>query len=200
MILTVKWDIKEGQDKVQRKINMTSKDKLEEYLTVGVYGAPEIKKEEKIRYLGLFRENVVKGLTFQEIQDAAGVFYFKLALKEPHVDKVVIRQDILEEKRRQLIAITTEKNLDFKVVSSEDFIGDLAVVLASNKAVNSKDISMENKPEISQFFKGNFGKSLCKDCLEKAEAIHPDLPKEFKKISFFDKIMGIKCECDRGQK
>lgn len=49
------------------------KDNLEQALLVGIHGAPEIKHDEKIYFLGEFKERVIRRLSIKQVSET-GVY------------------------------------------------------------------------------------------------------------------------------
>ncbi len=116
-------------------MNEEGKSKLEKKVLEGIYGEPEIKKEEKNRYLGQFKERVIDYVTINEVKEETGYNKIKKAINNPQADKIIINRDVDINYAQDYIRLARENNLKFKRIDSPDFKGDIVLVVASNKAV-----------------------------------------------------------------
>jgi len=114
------------------------KSKLEKKVMEGIYGEPELKKEEKNRFLGQFKERVISFLTYKQVMEKGINNKILTAIKDPEAAKIVIDRDVDIDYARDYIELARENNLKFKRIDSPDFIGDIALVIVSNHAVDYK--------------------------------------------------------------
>jgi len=114
------------------------KSKLEKKVMEGIYGEPELKKEEKNRFLGQFKERVINFLTYKQVMEKGINNKILTAIKDPEAAKIVIDRDVDIDYARDYIELARENNLKFKRIDSPDFIGDIALVIVSNHAVDYK--------------------------------------------------------------
>ena len=114
------------------------KSKLEKKVMEGIYGEPELKREEKNRFLGQFKERVINFLTYKQVMEKGINNKILTAIKDPEAAKIVIDRDVDIDYARDYIELARENNLKFKRIDSPDFIGDIALVIVSNHAVDYK--------------------------------------------------------------
>lgn len=117
-------------------------DDLEKAVFVGVHGTPELRPDEKRRFLGFFRERVIEAVTVQQIRTKEGLQAMKKALQDPRGVELVIHQDV-RSAAMPLILEAQKKGLDFTIVGDPNFIGDVAVLLAAKDAVDIPRLTSE---------------------------------------------------------
>jgi len=113
------------------------KSELEKKVLEGVYGEPELKKEEKNRYLGQFKERVIDYLTDDEINKEESYNKIEEAVKSPQADKVIINRDVDMNYAQSYIKLARNNDLKFKRIDSPDLKGDIVLVVASDRALSS---------------------------------------------------------------
>ena len=177
------------------------KSRLEQQVEQGLYGKPEIKKEEKNRFLGEFKERVICFLTRQQIEES-GVYPQVLnAIQDSKAKKLILDREIDENRARDYIDLARENKLDFKRVDSPDFKGEVGLVVVSDKAVDVKKRKIKNRKEnlqnigIDDKIIENVGAKLCKKCWRELEKKAPEELINYKKMSFIDRITGSTCVC-----
>lgn len=111
---------------------MSKKDKLEEYLMNGLTGTPELKKEEKKKYLGEFKERVILAVETKELQDNCLKQIDDMVKKDASIDKIIVNSALKNTIRIQCMKMAKHHKRDFKLVESDTSIG---IVLASNTAI-----------------------------------------------------------------
>ncbi|MFW5980406.1 MAG: YueI family protein [Halanaerobiaceae bacterium] len=175
------------------------KSKLEKKVEEGIYGQPEIKKGEKNRFLGEFKERVIKYLTYDQVVEEGVYPEIEEALKNPAAKKMVIDREVDMSYANDYIELAQKENISFKRAHSPSFKGEVALVVVSNKAVNVKKRKVINREErlkkkgISDNIIKNKGAKLCKDCWNELKEKAPEELKNYEKMTWFDKISGIKC-------
>ena len=182
------------------------KSKLEKKVEEGAYGEPELKKGEKDRFLGEFKERVIKYLTYDQVVEPGTYPQIKKAIKHPQARKLVLAREVNEseyprymERAQEYIDLAHDNNLSFKRVSSPDFKGEIALVVVSDRAVNVKKRKIINREErlknlgISDTIIKNVGSKLCKDCWNELKEKAPAEIDNYEKLSWIDRLTGIKC-------
>ncbi|HHY09549.1 MAG TPA: YueI family protein [Firmicutes bacterium] len=114
--------------------DLGNKDELEKALLVGIHGAPELRRAERRRFLGFFRERVIEAVTFSQLK-GKGLQAMSKAVLDPRAVELVIHQDARQDAMPLMIQ-ARKKGLDFTIVSNPDFIGKVAVVLVAADAVD----------------------------------------------------------------
>ncbi len=112
---------------------------LEEKVKQGIYGEPEIKKEEKNRYLGEFRERVIHYLSHDQVLEEGTYPEIEEALKDKRAHTLVVDRKIELKYAHDYIKLARENNIRFKRVDSPDFKGNVGLVVVSDKAVKENN-------------------------------------------------------------
>lgn len=117
-----------------------SKSELEKALERGIYGTPELKKEEKKAYLGNFRERVLKALTKKQIEEPGTYKEILDAIRDPRAKRLVITNDVQLSFAMDYINLAKQNNLEFTLVNGQNFTGDIGLVVVSDTAVDVENI------------------------------------------------------------
>ena len=176
------------------------KSELEKKVEEGLYGEPELKKDEKRRYLGEFEERVIKYLTYDQVKE--DVIYPQIleAIKNSKAKKLIIDREVDIEEANEYIDLARENDLSFKRVHSPEFRGDVALVVVSDKAISVKKRKVNNRKErlkklgISDNIIRNVGSKLCPDCWNELKEKAPEELVNYEKMSWLDKILGEDCK------
>ncbi|HHT43782.1 MAG TPA: YueI family protein [Firmicutes bacterium] len=121
---------------------LSKKSELEKTLAAGIHGTPELKPDEKRRYLGSFRERVIQAVSFSQLRTKEGIKVMAEALKDPRAVELLIHQEA-RGAAMPLIVESRRRNLDFTIVSNPDFVGDVAVALVAADAVDVAELYAE---------------------------------------------------------
>lgn len=113
----------------------SKKSELEKTITTGIHGRPQLRPDEKRRFLGFFRERVIEAVTFDQIRTKEGLKVMSNALKDPRGIELVIHQEA-RGAAMPLIVEARRRGLDFTIVSNPRFTGEVAVLLAARDAVD----------------------------------------------------------------
>lgn len=173
------------------------KSKLEQQAASGLQGGLELKKDEKAKFLGQFKERVLKALTFEQVEKAGVYPEVVEAIKDKRADKLIINRNVNNQAAKEYINLSRECNLSFKRVQSPEFVGDIGLVVASNQAVKVDDILVNNlkqdETDLPDSLVAAKGKKICGDCYDKVKEIAPEKISDYKKLSIIDKLLGVKC-------
>lgn len=178
------------------------KSKLEDKVLEGVYGKKELKKSEKDYYLGEFKERVIRYLTVQQVLEKGTYPEIFEAIKSPDASKLIIDREIDLSAANEYVKLAAENNLTFKRVDSPDFKGDIGLVVVSDHAVDYKNRKVLTRKErlqakgISDKIIENPGARLCKKCWQELEEKAEEELRNYRKMTFIDRILGAKCVCD----
>ncbi|MFW5981386.1 MAG: YueI family protein [bacterium] len=179
------------------------KSKLEEKVIEGLYGKKEFKKEERNNYLGEYEERVIRYLSKEQVLEKGTYPEILAAIRSPEADKLIIDRDIDIKAANDYIKLAKKNNLTFKRVDSPDFKGDIALVVVSDDAVEVAEKKVLSRTErlqakgISDKIIENPGASLCSKCWQDLAEKAPEELKNYKKISFIDKLTGTTCICGK---
>ncbi len=176
------------------------KSKLEQQAAAGVQGGLELKKDEKAKFLGQFKERVLKALTFEQVEQAGVYPEVVEAIKDSRADKLIINRNVDNKAAKEYIELSREAALSFKRVQSPDFVGDIGLVVASNQAVKVDNVLLDDSNQddntLPQEILSAKGKKICTECYEKVKEIAPEKVSEYKKLSIIDKLLGVECAAE----
>ncbi|AKL93740.1 hypothetical protein CACET_c02240 [Clostridium aceticum] len=170
---------------------MSEKTDLERTIEYALNGVPEIKAKEKRKWLGEFRERVVLGLTIEEAKKIEAINVVKEGLKDSAAEMLIVNNNIPMETAGKYMKLAKEMNKEYKSVATEAQEA-MGVVLASRSAVDREDVTPVIK-ELPEKFHHVKHKELCSKCYEELQHLSPEAAKEFKKLSFVDKVIGLYC-------
>ncbi|MEW9123144.1 MAG: YueI family protein [Thermotaleaceae bacterium] len=174
-----------------------NKNELEKYIDFALGGAPEIKREEKRRWLGEFRERVIFALTYDQIQRKEAKKVVEEKIKDRDVKRIVLHMDISPEIAGIFMELAKNYDVDYRSIDSPELKGDIALLLASDDAVDREQVMMEDMPLLPDKFYHAKSKKLCKNHMEELKEQAPLFVDDFEEVTFFDKMVGIKCGvCD----
>ncbi len=178
-----------------------TKTKLEKKVMEGIYGSPEIKKEEKRRYLGEFAERVIRYLTYEQVIEPGTYPEILEAIKHPEAKKLIIDRRVDLDLANDYVQLARENDLSFKRIDSPDLKGDIALVVVSDGAVDiekRKVLAREERLQlkgISDKIIKNVDAKLCDECWAELAEKAPEELLNYKKMNWLDKFTGTECIC-----
>jgi uncharacterized protein YueI len=108
---------------------------LEKAVQAGVHGTPQLRPDERRRFLGFFRERVIQAVTFKQFLTDEGFKVMEEVLSDPRGVELVIHQKA-RSRAMPLIAQARKEGLDFTIVSNPNLRGEVAVILVAKDAVD----------------------------------------------------------------
>lgn len=176
-----------------------TKSELEKALSAGLHGPPELKRAEKNRYLGEYKEKVVKMLTKKQVMEPGLYPEIAEALRDEKVSGLIINGDIslpVTEKYRHLAEQAGKR---VTMASDPDFLGETGLIVVSDEAADRRDIAIEER---SATLRGRglpdeiiaaAGKKLCEKCRSRVLSAAPEEEINYGKISLSDIFWGEHC-------
>lgn len=116
---------------------MNNKDQLEEYIRYGVSGVPVLKKEEKKKFLGEFKERVVLAVESEHLKNNDSFEIIEEMIQKKMVNKIIVNSSLNSQFRGICMKLAKEYHKSFKLVNGETTI---AIILASNTAQDEEVI------------------------------------------------------------
>lgn len=180
-------------------MNNKGESKLEKTAREGAFGAAEIKKGEKNRYLGEFEERIIAYLSEKQIKERALYPEIKEALTDKEADKLIIRGDINKKYISDYIKWAREEGVRFNRKNSPDFRGNVALAVAGKDAVSRQYGKIPEREEklqkkgLSDNIIKNAGRLLCSNCWQELIEKAPEEKINYKKAGIFDKLTGSGC-------
>lgn len=179
--------------------NDEEKSELEKTVFHGAHGSPELKKDEKNRFLGEFAERVICYLNYEQLLES-GIYPEVInAIKSSEAKKLVISRGVELNQAQDYIKIARENGLKFKRVDSPEHKGEISLIVASDKAVHVKNKSIMDRTKklkkkgIPDNIIDGVGKKLCSDCWKLLEKKAEGELINYRKISWIEKLAGEKC-------
>lgn len=175
------------------------KDSLEQALMVGIHGVTEFKHDEKVYYLGEFKENVLRLLSQQQVAEVAIYPEVIEALRDKRATKMIIDGKIgitFVEKYKKLAG---KVNKPYTVRSDPEFKGTTGLLVISDEAVDVQVITVEDRSlrlkglGVPSALINSVGKKVCKECLEQILAADPKEAVNYHELTFLDRISGENC-------
>jgi uncharacterized protein YueI len=177
----------------------TNKSELEKALTAGIHGAPEIKKDEKRHYLGVFREQVIAILSTKQIKEAVIYPEIAQALKDKRSAKLIINGSINNCFTKKYQLLSKKSNKPYTVVADPDYAENTGLVIASNEAVDIEHVDIEDregrlrKLGTPETLIQSAGKKVCAECLQQILKIDPREKINYDELTWIERIMGEDC-------
>lgn len=127
---------------VQR--NLANKTELERTISAGIQGAPELKHDEKIRYLGEFRERILKALTKGQVMKNSIYPQISEALTDKRASKMLLNGDIAFKFREKYQKIADQLDCPFTIIHDPELKGDIGLVISCDRAIDVENIYIED--------------------------------------------------------
>lgn len=177
------------------------KDVLEQTLLIGIHGVPELKREERQRLLGQFRERVIKVLTFKQIAEPGIYAEIKDAVAHPQARRLIISRKADLSGAAKYIRLARRQNMAFTTVDLPEFKGPVGLVVAADEAVDAANIEVADRTErllaagVPREVIEARGQTLCKACLDLLQRVAPEEVVNYRKEGVLSRLLGKKCPC-----
>lgn len=173
--------------------------KLEKTAREGAFGSVELKKGEKNRFLGEFKERVITYLTESQLKEKALYPEIKTALNQSEAAKLIIRGDIDKKYFSRYIKWARQAEVSFNRKNSPEFRGEVALAVAGKDAVSQQMGRIRDRKEklqkkgVSDNIIKNAGSLLCQECWDELMGKAPEEEINYKKAGLIDKLLGTSC-------
>ncbi|HZK56616.1 MAG TPA: YueI family protein [Desulfosporosinus sp.] len=118
----------------------SNKSRLEQAL--GVDNAPELKKGEKMLYLGEFRERVIRMLSKKQVARSAVFPEIIEAIKDKRAHKMLINGDLSIKFTGKYIKLANEIDKPYTTIHNSELKGDTGLVIVSDQAIDVEKIDV----------------------------------------------------------
>ena len=178
---------------------MDSETKLEKVIEQGIYGPPELRREEKNKYLGVFRERILIALTKEQVEEPGVYPEVISALRDVRASKLVMRRDVDLIRARDYLDLAKKMKVAFKRVDLPGLKGDIGLVIASSSGIDVPDILTKDRKSrllelgLSKSLIQAVGKKICVNCWNKLATNYPEELVNYRRITWIDSITGTKC-------
>lgn len=177
----------------------SGKSELEKTLLSGIHGAPEWKRDEKLNYLGEFRERVIRYLTKRQVAEPDIYREIRQALQNNPTSKMIINGDMNSRAYDKYLKLARELNRSFTVRHDADYTGDAGIVIAAADAVDIPDIHVADRRErlttlgLSEELVDAVGKKLCKKCYDQLCEVAPEEAAKYRQLGPLDRLFREQC-------
>ncbi len=121
---------------------LSQKSRLEQALTIGIGSEPELKKEEKMLFLGEFRERVIRKLSKTQVANPLVFPEIKEALKDKRTIRMLINGDLSFKFTDKYIKLAKEVGKPFTTIHNSELKGDTGLVVISDQATDTQNIDI----------------------------------------------------------
>ncbi|MEO3944996.1 YueI family protein [Gorillibacterium sp. CAU 1737] len=174
---------------------------VERTLMAGIHGAPELGHEEKMRYLGEFRERVLKVLTRKQVAEPEVYDEIRSALSDPRADKLIVDATSPDRFNLKYEHLAAELGKQSTRRREPDFVGDIGLVVVSDRAVDLPDeaIGVKTREEkltdkgLPKQLIDAVGQKICSACFTLLEEKAPEEKRRYRRMSLMDRMFGEKC-------
>lgn len=178
---------------------IVQKDKVEQALIVGLHGAPELRYNEKLQYLGEFKERIIKKLTRNQVWEKGIYPEILLALQDQRADKLIINGSIDYNVIEKYKALAATCNKTSTVRSDPEFQGDTGLIVISDEAVDVQDILVEDRSSrlrrlgVPPALIAAAGQKVCKDCMSQIIEADEKERINYQQLTWIDRLSGDSC-------
>lgn len=121
---------------------LSKKSRLEQALRIGFNRVPELKKEEKMLFLGEFRERVIRKLTKNQVTNPTVFPQIKEALKDKRTLRMLINGDLSFKFTDKYIKLAKEVGKPVTTIHDSQLKGDTGLVVISDQAIDNENIDI----------------------------------------------------------
>lgn len=118
-------------------------NEVEQRLIIGIHGAPELKRHEKLRYLGEFQERVLRILTKSQVSDSVIHPEIEEALKDPRSTRLLLDGDISYDFRGKYVKLARKYQKPYTMVNDPKQKGDTGLAVVADHAVDVEKIEVD---------------------------------------------------------
>ena len=157
---------------------------------------------EKNLFLGEYKERVIKALTFEEIKEKGIYYEIEKALEDKDVDKMVISRHAEFNDIKKYIEIAKQKRVPYKMIDNLACVGQIALVVVAKDAIVHEagdEIVVTSKLEkchlkhLPDVYFEAMESAVCDFHLDIIKKEMPEYAKNYKELTFMDKLFGSKC-------
>ncbi|MEG6520517.1 YueI family protein [Desulfotomaculum sp. 1211_IL3151] len=180
-----------------------SQDELQKTIAAGLHGPPELKKAEKNRYLGQFRERVIRMLSKRQVSEPAIYPEIVEALKDPRAFKLLINGEIPQVFTAKYQKLAKQIGINYSLVHDAELKGETGLIVAAKDAVEVSDIEVPDRElrlsnlGVPKELIHLAGKNVCQRCYDKIIKAAPEESINYQVISWLDRLMGERCPAGR---
>jgi len=111
-------------------------------IAVGMHGVPDLKHNEKINYLGEFRERIIRRLTKKQVAEKFIYPEIKEALNHKKSSRMLINGTLSPQFTNKYIKLARQIKKSYTMIHDPELTGVTGLVVVSNDAVDIEDIDV----------------------------------------------------------
>lgn len=189
-----------GQGEIGSWLNQ---DELQKTIAAGLHGAPELKRAEKNRYLGQFRERVIRMLSKRQVSEPAIYPEIVEALKDARTFKLFINGAIPQVFTAKYQKLAKGLGVNYSLVHDSELKGETGLIVASKDAVEVPEIEVPDRElrlsslGVPEELIHLAGKKVCPRCYDRIIQAAPEEAINYQVISWLAGLMGERCPAGR---
>lgn len=174
-------------------------DELKRTLQFGIHGTPELKREEKQRYLGEFRERVVAAIRYDQAGSMEILKQVERLLQQSRVSIVKIHVNLAYETAKKYQDLARRFGKHHTLISGPEYEQEYAVILASDTAVEKEDIHIKTRHDrlrdkgVPEAIIEAAGKDLCDACRAELKEKAPEELRRYGVLNRWDRFLRKTC-------
>jgi len=184
-----------------KEIMKGNTEEIDRYIFHGIHGPYETRRQERVLYLGSLRERVLKALTREQVREPWVYQEIIRAAHSKKAKKIIVSGDIARKHYKKYEELARQAGLRFKLSSSGRYKGDTGLVVLADQAVENNTIAVPGRMEsyrgmnIPLPLSGGKKRKVCAKCYHRINRLAPELIGYYRRLRFFDKLLGERCEC-----
>ncbi|MGN8647674.1 YueI family protein [Gracilibacillus sp. HCP3S3_G5_1] len=123
------------------------KKEIEDYLQEGIYGAKEIKPDEKRTYLGTYRERVLLALSKAQVRGEKGVPELENLMRQFSDTTILMNGNMGLHFFKPYRELAEEHHVSHTYVSNREADSEYGLILTAKTAVDREDILLSEDEE-----------------------------------------------------
>jgi len=120
----------------------SQKSRLEQAIAIGIDTVPELKKDEKMLFLGAFRERVIRKLSIKQVANPIVFPEIIEALKDKRAHKMLINGDLSFSFTEKYIKLAKQMGKPMTTIHNSELKGDAGLVVISDQAIDIENIDI----------------------------------------------------------
>lgn len=124
--------------------------KVDDYIQEGIYGAKEIKKDEKKLYLGTYRERVILALYHTQVRKSEMVKKVEACLKKYPSCHFLFNGNDGYDAFKKYIELANKNNITYRIVNNQDADSPYGLVVAVDHAIDLEIVTIEDQTNTQQ--------------------------------------------------
>lgn len=130
------------EDRVKHWNKMSDMEKI---IASGYSGTPELKHDEKMNFLGHFRERVLKAITIEQVKEKGIYQEIETSLQDPRADEMVINGIVGVDAILKYEKVAHSYQKKVTTIHDSQLKGDIGLVVVGKDALDIKDIMVPQR-------------------------------------------------------